>query len=679
MTGSSAWQKRSTVRFNSPRGQVTTTRLGPFWLLVVVASLVETPPATLHALQPVAQRLGDRSVLRYNPYALKDEHFAILAKVLADATPVELWPTIKVRSNEGLLGIVDRAYDFFLSSPEKYRASAAPQTALVLVEIIKKANKLPSDTLKSGQVLRIPPVPARPRSELAGTQATKAVHLTEGVEGEAMFYSDQGWHDRAAIGTNRGAQSEYRVAPKRWQVSDFNQLGIREVGEVSLSLPQTQAQFLAAAGVGTIVRRERVDVELLQSPECTTDFPSSPYEKLARLRLQQHLPRMTDAAIKTPLVLVDYDFERGHGAQVRKVVRDLLTQLGVPSLDRNVLDFDLNPRSRGTNNVQDSPLVKAMRDYTSYLVRLNADFADQRANASDWFLNPDDSLSGGAVVPIAPFALQAAVAVNLERGAWLNLSWRGGSADKVMPVELNGLLKSKDVFAVVAAGNEQADIMLGRSPQSEASSFSQFVNVTNGTPNGQVCGSRTSEQGGRVDLLSYGLSVDSQNRRVSGSSFASPVVATAAWLKHLLDGTPALGMRRELVSASSFLPELNTRTVAARGVFDPARLLARPGPHYIAADTGDPVEFKTMELDLGSCGSFRLVEETESINDLVIYERFGKHELAVRTATREFPHVKEREICEVQSLRFTVNLRSGGVRTATNPTTFLGMVRQLHF
>lgn len=85
-----------------------------------------------------------------------------------------------------------------------------------------------------------------------------------------------------------------------------------------------------------------------------------------------------------------------------------------------------------------------------------------------------------------------------------------------------------------------------------------------------------------------------------------------------------------------------------------------------------------MELDLGSCGSFKHVEGTK-VNDLVIYERAGKHEVAVRTPTLKFPHVKERDVCEVQSLQFSVNLLSGETRTATTPKAFLEMVRQLRF
>lgn len=460
-------------------------------------------------------------------------------------------------------------------------------------------------------------------------------------------------------------------------MSDFNQLGIRDAQEVSLSLPPSQARFLAAEGVGNIAPWKRVNVELLQSPECTDAFPPSPYIEQARLNLKRNLEAMTEAATRTSLVLVDYDFERGHGAQVRKVVDDLLAGLGVPSLGARVFNFDLKPRNWGPNTVGD-PLQKAMGEYSSYLEHLNVDYRDQRSNAADWLVFFKDLPSGSTVVPIAPFALQAAVAVNLKAGAWLNLSWRGSSAEQVMPVQLSRLLHGNEVFAVVAAGND-TEIMLDLAPQSEALRHSQFVNVTNGTAKGEVCGSRTSSEGGGVDLLAHREGVDSAQKRVSASSFASPVVATAAWLKHLIDETPASRMRQQLVSASSYMPALNTRTVAARGVFDPARLLANLGPHYIAAGTGEAVEFQTMELDLGFCGLFRHLEGTEAVKDLVIYERAGKHEVAVRTAMSASPYAKEADVCEVPSLRFSMNLLSGETRTATTPKAFLEMVRQLHF
>lgn len=494
----------------------TAARIGILSLLALLGSVVTFPPATGQALRSAAQiQPADRSVLRYNPYDLSDQDFANLAKALAETTPVELWPTIKVKPNEGLLGIVDRAYDFFLSSPSKYSESAAPQTALGLSEIIKNANELGSDTLTVGQVLRIPPMLARPQYEISRSDPTKTVHVTQSADTEAMVYSDHGSYVADSIGTNRPPSLEHGVTPIRWQVADFNQLGIREAREVSLSLPPSQAQFLAESGIGDIVWMERVNVELLQSPECTEAFPPSPYEEQARLRLEKNLAGMTEAAARTPLVLVDYDFERGHGAQVRKVVDDLLVGLDVPSLRAHVINFDLKPSNWAPKAVGDwHPLLNAIKDYNSYLNRLNLNkgFGDQRANAMDWVVLFHDGLPfGSTVVPIAPFALQAAVAVNLEAGAWLNLSWRGGSPDQVMPVELRQLLRGNEVFAVVAAGNELADIIPDRAPQSGASSFRQFVNVTNGTAKGDVCGSRTSEEeeeGGRVHLLAQGLSVD---------------------------------------------------------------------------------------------------------------------------------------------------------------------------
>src|SRR5688500_7743364 len=61
---------------------------------------------------------SDRILVRYSQRDVKDQDLADLANAIARANPVETWPTIRVQSNEGLLGIIDRAYDFFLGPPQ---------------------------------------------------------------------------------------------------------------------------------------------------------------------------------------------------------------------------------------------------------------------------------------------------------------------------------------------------------------------------------------------------------------------------------------------------------------------------------------------------------------------------------------------------------------------------------
>jgi hypothetical protein len=642
-------------------------------ILVVMLSLVGAQGGAAPQATPPRPTGGqsDRVVLRYNPSELKDPDFAALARALADATPLEGWPTITVRSKEGLFAVIDRAYDFFLPNLRD-GGKAAPETTAELVRIIREANDLSDDALEVGQQLKIPPMLARPQP-------------ARGPASSWLLSSDPGTLTAAVVYEPRkssvyGGDGEKGVRPNEWLLS--NDIGMAGSGavDIALSLPVTQAEFLRARNVGVVVPRERVALELLQSSDCVDAFPPSPYTEMARERLRDGLPSIVAGADRTPLMLIDYGFGDGHGGQVRGVVDRLLENLGLtevtaPNLWRAIDGFELKPPAPTGN----SPLLQAMGRYTERLRLLNKPFRDQRANASDWYLHPDEAEAGGTVIPIAPFALQAAVNHGIQRGAWLNLSWRGDSVEPVMPEGLDALLKTGSVFAVAAAGNRLEDIQRDRAPQDKSSLFSEFVNVTNGTSAGLTCGTRTSTTGARVQLLAEGVGIDGSGKKVSGSSFAAPIVAAAAWLKHLLDGTPAGRMRERLVAASAYLPALDVRTVDARGPFDPWKLLAGAGLHYVDAGSNTVVRLKDMTLDMGSCGRLSSIGTSETTNDLVVYASGGGHRVAIRSVTPEFPHVAQRPTCDVDELRFTATTLAGETKTETTPEGFVRLVRQLQF
>ena len=81
----------------------------------------------------------------------------------------------------------------------------------------------------------------------------------------------------------------------------------------------------------------------------------------------------------------------------------------------------------------------------------------------------------------------------------------------------------------------------------------------------------------------------------NGSSFASPYVATAAWIR-MLQGLGANFIKRSLVAASLPVPEVGSR-VESGGLFDPALLLSAPGAHLVTADGAVlPVTALTLSL-----------------------------------------------------------------------------------
>ena len=600
-------------------------------------------------------------MLVYDPRSLRDDQSARLVQAIADAVPVGSWPTIQVGRNEGLFGLVDRAYDYFEGNSQS-KGTATPETARRLVDIIRKYNRLESDLLPEGMVLSIPPVLARP---MAGTPSGSHVTLDLKL-------------DRPDEPTLHLSNWRYKSDWNQdWNVDTMRWLGARSVKDVVLTMKRDVLEALANSGIGELLIRDRVELEFLTSSPCEDDFPVSPYREMARQTLAKHLKTMVGRAASTKLVLIDYDFEHGHGLEVRRVVDGLLDDLGVGDLKRMVLNFDLNPAAFA--NPKDHPLHRAIEHYSSYLEKISAESLADRVNAADWILFPEAPDAKRRVLRVAPFALKASLAAKLSEGAWLNLSWRADNDTAVIPTGIAQLLEAQPVFVVVAAGNEPEDILLGRAPQSEAASYLQFVNVTSGTASGQTCGSRTGAQGAKVHLLARGASLNEAGNQVLGSSFASPVVAAAAWLRHLLDETPGRRMREKLMINSSFLPTIKGRTVEARGVFDPARLLSLVGSHYVD-DQGRPVPFMKMDLAVGIC-KWTGSAGVEPTQDLAVQDSDGKFEVVTRGLRQgdTYPAVNTQAHCDTNQFRFIATLPNGEVRQIGSVADFVARVRQVHF
>lgn len=624
-------------------------RTAIFAVVVVAAALLSFKAWPAHsALTDITPTL-----FLYDAGELEEDQRARLAQAIIADAPTAAWPVVDVRRDQSVEELLAEA--LAIAAPSGAQAFS-PSSASMAREIAD-ANGLTSGWLKRGTRISLPP--------LLGLWGKPAA-----ASDTSLFYRDNN-----GVSLLLGSGTSAVGVDFAW-----NRIAATGARKFSIYLPLKRARELANAGVGAIVRRERVALELLGDTECDDSWTTSPYIDQARSRLAPRIRQMAEAAARTPLVLVDYDFAAGHGSEVRRVVDNLLQDLGVAKLSAGVRTFELNPQVDARTKGFPELLVKALDDYGKYLANLKESFDNERADAAAWAVFRDDAAPAGRTVQVPPFALQAAVGTQLDAGAWVNLSWRADGVSKVMPVRLAELLSTRAALATVAAGNERAEMLLGRSPQDQASTFSQFVNVTHGSPDGLTCGSWTSPQGGRVHVLARGVSTDAAGRKIWGSSYASPLVATAAWLRHLIDGTAARDMRQRLIAASSFLPATTSRTVEARGVFDPARLLAAPGPHYLTP-AGQAVPLDTMTLDAAGCGSFRRQrEDGEPMHDVVVYKEDGIFRIARRTATAQFPHVEMSAACAIGGpFRFTATLRNGTRVRFTDPSAFVAAIRQVHF
>jgi hypothetical protein len=249
----------------------------------------------------------------------------------------------------------------------------------------------------------------------------------------------------------------------------------------------------------------------------------------------------------------------------------------------------------------------------------------------------------------------------------MSWSWRIVSPGGVLPGRFATSLQASGAFITVAAGNEAAAIRADLMPQGASSIFREISNVTYGLPNGELLGSREDRTaGGRVDLLAAGCGFPTPlvSAGVRGSSLASPLVITAAWLKHWLDGTAASQMRQTLAMASLLLPKAAGHTGSA-GVFDPARLLLKPFAHYLNASRTAVVPITGDATLTTNCGVFTLDQSKPGTQDFVVYHDGTTHRLLRRQALATFPFISTFDPCPITSLSFSAMTPSGSVAVAS--------------
>ena len=568
--------------------------------------------------------------------------------------PVAAWPTVIVQDGDGVAAIVDRYYDIYMAgSPDPF-SRPLPKTAALVADLIADANDLDDRGLVVGQEITIPPLPSRPKSGQLGS----AVRLFDPATQSYALVGEEGLLTTAQAALGPAAGSPWRNA-----------------GFTAVAVSAASAEILSDLG-GEVRQANLVSVELLQTPNCGTAediFEASPYATMARAYVTNNLDSLRSAATTGPdLVLLDFDFATGHGAQVRNVVLWLLEKFGVQiELEDKVVDFELNPAGLGSVNDRD-PLFNVLKGY--YLFGHRQGVArDQIDSAAGWLLIADPRV-GQAIHRIPPVVLQAVLWDKLNAGDWLNLSWRLQSSAAIVPVRLRDLL-SDGSFVAAAAGNDRnREVLSDIQPQSLASIYNEFVNITHGLPDGTVYGNRSSVGGGgKVDLSTIGCGFSFT--RQSGSSFASPLVLASAWLKHLLEGVDPGDMRRELIRASILTQP--TGAVFSGGFFDPSRLIAPAQPHYLNRDRSEVIGLANVSLQT-NCGDFPTIPGSPPSRDAFVYSDEGKYFLVVRHDDQQFPGIRIEPPCQLSSFRFSAETADSQLELSS-PGAFTDLISHLTF
>lgn len=629
-----------------------------------IAAILATGAVRPLLAQTAPAETSPRVFVEVKDSDLTDAQWASIAEAIAAEVPFANWKKVGVRQNEGLGNVVDRYYDIYTGTTKKVAYSRPlPTTSKMLVDLIEDANDVKTTALTVGQEVSVPPVPVRASAASADSSVVRI--FDPQTEHYAVF--DTSYHGTPVAGlyANRDA---YRPAATL--------APLREAGRTIFALSPQRA---ATLGFGRVVSNY-VSVRLLQAKPCVAPDPvikTSPYLQFAHTQLAGKLDELKKKSANRRLVLIDFDFEKGHGSQVRSAARWVLNHLSVASLADEMREVELNPSGYSTDVPVD--LIKLGQRYVEWGAKFGVTSSDAYA-LSGWLMYEKPGV-GKAEYTVPPILLQAAVWDHLDRGNWLNLSWMVSASSGALPVELDPLLKKSGSFVAVAAGNDAEEVRADRTPQSAASIVPQFANVTFGAPDGTIYGTWTGSAGGRVDVLApgCGITYGTLTPDLRGSSYASPIVAAAAWLKHLLDGTTATDMRRLLIRASSLVPP-RTEKVASGGAFDPARLLANVGAHYVDPPRRTITTIKDVDIRTNgaSCPSLKPNAARPASQDVIVYNSGGKYFLLHRSEFDAYPNVGIAAPCEITQLTMTGVTPAGAV-TIGSPADFVARIGQLTF
>jgi hypothetical protein len=340
-----------------------------------------------------------------------------------------------------------------------------------------------------------------------------------------------------------------------------------------------------------------------------TDCQETPFRDAWEQRLSTlSLPQIQADARqpKLGLVLIDWDFQNGHGKQVQAVARRMLQCLKVDGIDPAIVD--LHPR-RDPDRLKEFVVLKCKNSG-----RCEADKAKRFGNVCSWKREleamPKDRLAinteesqyldalcwieetdppEGLDQRVDQYVLQAVFEGTLESGSWMNISF-DMRRDQAESIRQSIVDKSGSRSMIFAAAGNGGTVRFNVSPQGLALiQPARVVNITFGTPDGSVAGAISSnDPNGKTDVTvlapGSGFHHEDIPAESRGSSFASPWVAAAAWVKRLVDKTGREMIRPELVRASRPVRTDIFAAVSSGGFFDPYLLLSNDSRRIIAAD-----------------------------------------------------------------------------------------------
>jgi hypothetical protein len=539
--------------------------------------------ATEAASQDQARRATaevDSVLLRIPAAGLSDEQESALLSVIPYSVAPHLWPSVTVGDERSVLTVVDKYFDYY---PQTF-----PATSGTLAKLITDVNSLTSNRLSEGQVLRLPPVPARARNSLGAVPRT--------YDPKTQIYS-------VPEGTGQTPIKVFGVLPAK----SLDAIRTRPYLDFNL--------FLNRAVIERAI--ENMDVATLETetgraPLCTDGakwLSQSPHTGALRARIDSLGPQQRSDLEKRaklhPLVVVDWFFDKDttdHGTLVMSVVDFTLHSIGLPALLPHVVTVSPFP----TNKRFRDGVIAAIDEYKRDLypsrrpeLRPTPGISKQFDEARKWALNFRAPARARGNSETLTQQLPELVVVALLRQQFARNKATVNLSFAVYPKYL-GVLMPRDLvkstsFGIVSAGNH-AEVNPRATPQDQAANATKLVTVTYGSRDGQIKGSYTNYAAGLpVTLVGPGCGFEHKDIKpdVAGSSFAAPYIATLVWLKRLLDDIPVNEIRAALVRSSR--GNQLTRPIQADGAIDPALLLTKASARMVSP-TGEVILLRSATL-----------------------------------------------------------------------------------
>ena len=547
----------------------------------------EVPPPS----PPSAEELRDpRILLVYDEQAITDREQAALSALVPSTVPFEKWPEVPAQKGESIWKVV-KDYFFFWGKDH-------PNTSRTLVTQIQRANGLEDDVIPEDRALKIPPLPVRGYSQYPRAEADVRTFrpMTQGY-GRTAEVGDLYFSESPRV-AKYGELSEEREGNLTLVEIDTSAAGPDYARAVTPLDESPNFQFYSRTGY---VEIELFDTTPLPCEPAEDWLSASPYLPLLRQKLsalsQPSIGAIAQRARQKPLVLLDWDFDvdhQGHGSKVLSAAKFLLASMPeLGFLAGSIKQIDLYPRGPEQKQILNDLLKEAKNGGAFGGPKILELFKPWDEKAKKWIKRPAVDPSGNRFA-VPEFLIKAAFWKLAARPVWANVSFTVFSPifDHVNPSftqELNG-------FASLAAGNSRLPLAPQSAPQHSVSHARNAVNVSYGNRSGEIFGTiGDAERNTVVAVLGPGCGFQFGTLTPSerGSSFASPYVAMAAWLKYLLDSTDPRAMRRSLILASDLRPALDP-AIQSSGLFDPARLLAYPGPHFVTP-AGTVVRLQSVE------------------------------------------------------------------------------------